>query len=474
MNRNKFLIAAALLPAALPAWGQQKGKEKRQPNIIFIMADDLGYSDTGVTGSDYYETPNIDRLATCGMLFTQAYAAAANSAPSRACLLTGLYTPRHGVYTVSPAARGDKYKRKLIPIENREVLDTGFYTLAEALKDAGYTCGHVGKWHLGDDSEGTGPLSQGFSLNIAGCSAGTPYSYFYPYCDGNGRCMPGLEEGEKGEYLTDRLTTEAIRFMGSQKNHPFFLYMSHHAVHMPLKAPAALVEKYRAKVAGRHHNNPIYAAMIEKLDESVGRLCHALDSLRLTDNSIVIFFSDNGGHEGVTDNYPLRGGKGTPYEGGTRVPLIISWHGVVTPGSRSNVPVTGVDLYPTLVKCATGHTPKGVDGEDIFSLLAHPARTRALFWHFPAYLEAYLNNGIPFRATPYSTIRQGDYKLIHYYEDNSVELFNLKEDPGEKQNLAPVERGTARHLLKRLNRWIKATRAPIPTEPNPDYRATEP
>lgn len=215
-----------------------------QPNIVFIMADDLGWTDLGVTGSDFYETPNIDRLASQGMLFTNAYAAAANSAPSRACFMTGMYTPRHGVFTVNPPDRGDKAKRKLIPIPNNEDVCADFVTMAEALQANGYQCGHVGKWHLGDDKEGTGPLSQGFIFNIAGERAGTPYSYFYPYCNPKKKkCHLGLDEGTPGEYLTDRLTTEAIGFMKEHKEQPFFLYLAHHAVHTPLRAPQQLIDK---------------------------------------------------------------------------------------------------------------------------------------------------------------------------------------------------------------------------------------
>jgi len=240
-----FAFAGVLLPPVQIMNAQQK------PNVVFIMADDLGWNDLGVTGSDYYETPNIDRLASQGMMFSNAYSSAANSAPSRACLMSGVYTPRHGVFTVGTSERGDKNKRKLIPIHNTEDLRADFVTMSEALQKSGYRCGHIGKWHLGDDADGTGPLSQGFVLNIAGGRAGTPYSYFYPYCNQKGDCHVGLEKGKPEEYLTDRLTDEAIQFMKeSAGKQPFFLYLSHHAVHVPLKAPKELIAKYEKNPRG--------------------------------------------------------------------------------------------------------------------------------------------------------------------------------------------------------------------------------
>lgn len=442
-----------------------------KPNIVFILADDLGWTDLGVMGSDYYETPHIDRLAAEGMLFDNAYAAAANSAPSRACMMTGMYTPRHGVYTVSPSARGDKAARKLIPIANTEDVRADFVTMAEALQRQGYRCGHIGKWHLGDDEDGTGPLSQGFIWNIAGGRPGTPYSYFYPYClSDKSKCHVGLDTGTPGEYLTDRLTKEAISFMKLHKDEPFFLYLSHHAVHNPLQAPDSLIAKYRNKTPGKYHKNPIYAAMVEKLDESVGKICEALEELGLSDNTLVVFYSDNGGSEPITDNYPLNGGKGTPYEGGIREPLIMRWSGKMKAGSRSSVPVTGVDLYPTFVTLAHGDVASELDGKDIFSLVEENETERDLFWHFPAYLESYVNTGKAFRATPYSIIRSGDWKLIYYYEDQTMELFNLKADQRESTNLADAEPSKRKELHRKLMQWLEDTHAAVPTEPNPYYQ----
>lgn len=460
-------IALGVHPIALQA-------KEQQPNIVFIMADDLGWTDLGVAGSDFYETPNIDRLASQGMLFTNAYAAAANSAPSRACFMTGMYTPRHGVFTVSPPNRGDKTKRKLIPIPNNEDVRADFVTMAEALQTNGYQCGHVGKWHLGDDNDGTGPLSQGFISNIAGERAGTPYSYFYPYCNSKkNKCHLGLEEGTPGEYLTDRLTSEAIGFIKEHKDHPFFLYLAHHAVHTPLHAPQQLIEKYEKKVKGKHHTNPVYAAMIESLDQNVGRVCRTIDSLGIADNTIIVFYSDNGGSEPVTDNFPLREGKGSPYEGGTRVPLIIKWPGKVKSGTTSDVPVSGVDFYPTFVKIAGGKPAADLDGEDFLALLHKKMPERELFWHFPAYLESYKKSGKDWRATPYSSIRSGDWKLIYYYEDQTMELYNLKNDLGEINELSDSEPVKKEELYGKLSAWLKQTEAPVPTKLNPNYKGVE-
>lgn len=282
-----------------------------------------------------------------------------------------------------------------------------------------------------------------------------------------------MDEGTPGEYLTDRLTSEAIGFMEKHAEEPFFLYWAHHAVHVPLKAPQHLVEKYEKKTKGKYHTNPVYAAMIESLDQNVGRVCRAIDSLGIADNTIVVFFSDNGGSEPVTDNYPLREGKGAPYEGGIRVPLIIKWPGKVKPGTTSSLPVTGVDFYPTFVKIANGKPASDLDGKDLFSLLRKKEYNRDLYWHFPAYLQSYKKSGKEWRATPYSSIRSGDWKLIYYYEDKSVELFNLKDDLSEEHDLSRIHSDKRKELYVKLMDWLLKTQAPIPTELNPDYVAVK-
>ena len=466
MNYNfityPFLLGSCL--NAVNAYSQNK-----KPNIVFIMADDLGWNDLGLTHSDYYETPNIDKLATEGVFFDNAYAAAANSAPSRSCFMTGLYTPRHKVYTVSPSDRGNKTKRKLIPIKNTDDVNTNFFTLAEMLQQQGYDCGHIGKWHMGSDLDDTktGPLSQGFIYNIAGDRQGHPYSYFYPYCKAN-KCHLYLDKGTPGEYLTDRLTSEAIKFMCMEKDKdkPFFLYMAHHAVHTPLSAPQALIDKYKNKAKGKYQTNPVYAAMVENLDWNVGRLCHALDSLGLRENTLLVFFSDNGGSVHATNNFELRGSKGEPYEGGSRVPLIIRYPGVVKPGTVNSTPIIGVDFYSTFMNVVGGKTPENLDGEDIFKIM-NGHREKDLFWHFPAYLEGDKNG---FRATPYSSMRSGDWKLIYFYEDKTMELYNLKTDLLEKNNLVTKEPKKAQEMYAKLSKWLKDTHADIPTEPNPFYK----
>ena len=280
------------------------------------MADDLGLNDLGVTGSDYHETPNLDALAKESMIFTNAYSSAPNSAPSRACLMSGLYTPRHGVYTVNPPDRGVDSKRKYIAIANNDTLEPKFKTIAEELKDNGYKNCHIGKWHLGNIEDKTDPLNRGFDINIGGTHAGAPQSHFFPYAGeaGSAERYPGLEKGTDKEYLTDRLTDEAIRFIKNArlKKQPFFLNLSYFAVHYPIQAPEDLVEKYNNKPKGTYHKDPIYAAMTESLDTNVGRILDVIKKSGLDENTVIIFTSDNGGAEPTTDNYQVRGGKGEP------------------------------------------------------------------------------------------------------------------------------------------------------------------
>lgn len=466
---SKLGIASTCLLGVAGLQQNLAAQEAHKPNIVFILADDLGWMDLSVMGSDYYETPNIDRLASQGILFDNAYAAAANSAPSRACIMSGLYTPRHGIYTVSPSERGDKTKRKLIPIANTDDLRTEFVTIAEMLQQQSYQCGHIGKWHLGDDVENTGPISQGFIYNVGGRREGTPYSYFYPYCNNDNKCLFNLEDGEEGEYLTQRLTNEAISFIKNNAQKPFFLHLAHHAVHTPLQAPESLVGKYENKQKGKYHSNATYAAMLEELDNSVGKICQTIEELGIAQNTIIVFYSDNGGSMPVTNNFPLNGGKGTPYEGGIRVPLIIKWDGVIEKGVRSSIPLTGVDFFPTFVTISNAPKQQNLDGENIFDLLASKQMERNLYWHFPAYLESYGDGGIGFRAKPYSSIRKGDWKLIINHEDNSTELYNLAEDISETINLSDKKPLKAQQLLEDLKKWIEETQAPIPTQINPNY-----
>jgi arylsulfatase A-like enzyme len=481
-----FLVLACAAPDPEPV----------QPNILFIYVDDLGWKDLGVMGSTYYETPNIDGLAEEGMLFTSAYANAPNCAPSRACLLTGMYTPRHGIYTVNSAERGNAANRALIPVENKTTLPLETVTLAEALRNLGYHTGHIGKWHLGGD--GHLPEDQGFEWSVAGDDAGTPASYFYPYRNRSGRTIPDLDQGAEGEYLADRLSDEAVRFIQRNREGPFFLYLSHYSVHTPIRAKPELIERYRSKPGSGGHDNPTYAAMVHSVDEGVGRVLATLDSLDLAESTVVFFFSDNGGYGPATSMSPLRGSKGMLYEGGIRVPLLVRWPGHIAPGSVSGEQVIGTDLFPTILEMAGGipGPNRVMDGRSLIPVLERsgPFDVRPLFWHFPAYLEAYRSGEGPWRTTPASAIRLGRHKLIYFFEEargtaavgargtaavgargtaavgGPTELYDLVSDPSESVDLSEEMPEIHQELLDRLRAWWEETDAFIPTEPNPEYR----
>ena len=441
-------------------------KQADKPNVLFINVDDLGWRDVGFMGGDFFETPNIDALSKEGMLFTRSYAAAANCAPSRACLMTGQNTPRHGIYTVSPSARGDARTRKLIPTANIDSLSPGAFTLAELFKKAGYGTATFGKWHLGKD-----PTHQGFDSNIGGDLRGNPGKdgYFSPYN------LANIDDGPKGENLTDRLTDEAIRYIEDHNETPFFVYLSYYAVHTPLMAKEDLIKKYRSK-KNPLDIDPIYAAMVETVDLNVGRLLNVLKESRLESNTLVIFTSDNGGIRSIATQAPLRAGKGSYYEGGIRVPCIVKWPGVVKPGSQSDQPITSLDFFPTFKKILGLELPgQLLDGNDLLPILqGGTLKERSLYWHFPIYLQKYdakKDDGRDplFRTRPGSAIIHENWKLHHYYEDDELELYNLKNDVGERKNLASEKPRKAQKLLHLLNTWLADTNAPIPDKPNPDY-----
>jgi len=451
------LIASCLLGTVAPA--------AERPNVVFFLIDDLGWTDVSFMGSKYYETPHVDRLASEGMVFHSAYANAPNCAPSRACLMSGQYTPRHGVFTVGDSKRGNAQFRKLEPTKNTTTLADRFVTIGESLQASGYTTATMGKWHLGKD-----PTTQGFDVNIAGREWGSPSGggYHSPYK------YPNLVTEKPGEYLTDRLGQEACQFIETNKDKPFFLYLTHYAVHTPIQAKKSLAAKYNAKQPVGGHKNASYAAMIESMDDSIGAVLGKLEALKLTEKTIVIFFSDNGGHGGVTSNAPLRGSKGMLYEGGIREPLVIKWPGVTVSGSTSDEPVIGVDLYPTLLEATGSAKPKDylLDGQSLVPLLKESTASLnrpALFWHFPCYLQGYTPRHGPFRTTPAGAIRMGDWKLIEYFEDNTLELYHLKNDLGEKNNLAQQMPEKTRELHQALQTWRKEVKAPVPTEKNPRY-----
>jgi len=436
-----------------------------KPNIVFCFIDDLGWTDVSFMGSKYYETPHVDQLAREGMKFMDAYACAPNCAPSRACLMSGLYGPRHGVYTVGNSDRGQAKFRKLIPTKNTTELAGRFVTIAETLKSAGYVTATMGKWHLGAD-----PTTQGFDVNIAGKHWGSPSGggYHSPYN------YPNLVTKEKGEYLTDRLGREACEFIETNKDKPFFLYLTHYAVHTPIQSKPELKAKYQKKLTTGGHKNAAYAGMIESMDDSIGAVQATIKRLKLEDNTIVIFFSDNGGHGAVTSNAPLRGSKGMLYEGGIREPLVVKWPGVTKAGSTCREPVIGVDLYPTFMEAAEIKRPKKLklDGLSLVPCLkdASAALGRdALYWHFPAYLQGYTARHGAFRTTPAAAVRMGDWKLIEFFEDGELELYNLRKDLGEKNNLAGKMPEKVKELYASMLKWRKATKAPVPSEKNPLY-----
>jgi len=470
MKRTFFLIGYCylILFGTANNWAYAQTADK--PNIVFILADDLGWTDLGCFGSKYYQTPNIDRLAQQGMKFTNAYSNGPNCAPTRACLMSGRYTPRHGIYTVGSSARGKEKFRKLVPVKNKTVLSSSVVTIAERLQSAGYYTAHMGKWHLGNPPE-AGPKEQGFNVNIGGDQRGSPRSYFSPYRN------KYLKDGPKGEYLTDRLTDEAVKFIEQNREKRFFLYLPHYAVHTPFQAKKELINKYQQKTPAAGHKNPTYAAMIHSLDDSVGRILDKLDELKLAKNTVVIFTSDNGGLGGynvldlktrdVTSNAPLKGGKGMLYEGGVRVSTIVRWPGVVESGTVCEEPIISLDFYPTMMEIAGLHpnTEDRLDGLSVFPLLKsggkEALKRKALFWHFPGYLQANQNLGT-WRATPGGIVRQRDYKLIEFFEDGRLELYNLKEDLSERNNLAEKLPEKTRELHQTLTAWRKSVNAPMP------------
>jgi arylsulfatase A len=451
-----FLIgqfSATTTDAAAPA----------RPNVILILADDFGWTDLACYGSDFYETPQIDRLARDGMKFTQAYSACTVCSPTRAALLTGKYPARLHITDWIPGLPPENPKL-LVPDWTR-YLPLPEVTLARALKSAGYTTASIGKWHLGHEEYY--PEKHGFDINVAGSSAAAPPSYFAPYK------IATLPEGPEGEFLTDRLGEEAVRFIEQHKEKPFFLYLPHFAVHTPIQGKAPLIAKYRAKRRpGQHQTNAVYAAMVESMDDTVGRIRRKLDELQLAERTVVIFASDNGGRVPTTSNHPLRVGKGSCYEGGTRVPLIVHWPGVTRPGSVCETPVISMDLYRTI--CEMTGVPeaagRAVDGGNLVPLLRQTGSLErdALFWHYPHYQHYQLGG-----TTPYGAIRAGDFKLIELFDDMRVELYNLREDIGEQHNLAAQMPAKAEELRARLHAWRKEVGAQMPAR-NPSYDPSKP
>lgn len=457
---------------------QQTGTGPRvAPNILFILVDDMGWADLGCYGSSFYETPHLDELATQGALFTDAYAAAPVCSPTRASILTGKYPASVGL-TQFIGGHGVGH---LADVPYFGFLPTQEFSLARALRQGGYQTWHVGKWHLGPRR--TWPDQHGFDVNIGGCEWGHPRSYFSPYL------CPTLSDGPEGEYLTDRLTDEAIRLVEQSGDDPFFLNLWHYAVHIPIDSPADLVAKYERKAKrlglsdldpfedgppfavwhNRHahirrrtiQSDAAYAAMIENLDTNVGRMMDCLERCGKAGNTIVIFTSDNGGLSSAegspTCNAPLSEGKGWTSEGGVREPLLIRWPGIIDPGRRVSEPVTSPDFYPTLLSVAgldplIGQHP---DGKDFISLLrGHDFDRGPLFWHYPHYS----NQG----GTPSSAVRWGRWKLIYFFEDESSQLFDLQTDIGESRDLAEQQPGRVVELKALLLEWINRAGGLLP------------
>jgi arylsulfatase A-like enzyme len=460
MKQSSILILGLLLAVSASC-----GKpDTPLPNIILIVADDLGWKDVGFMGSSYYETPHLDRLAGEGMVFGQAYAAAANCAPSRACLMTGQYTPAHGIYTVGSSKRGDPRTRRIIPVANHTALRSESFLLSEALKDAGYATASIGKWHLGED-----PCSQGFDVNVGGSLRGNPQSYFAPY-------RGPILEAPEGEYLTDRLTQEALGFVRQNMDRPFFLYLPYYAVHTPIQPKDSLEQKYLEKGCRGCQSHAAYAAMVDNLDRCIGLLMEELDQSGLRENTLVIFTSDNGGIREISCQDPLRAGKGSYYEGGIRVPQVLSWPGMIEPGTCEETPVIHLDFFPTFMELLGREASEDLDGLSLWPLLLDKGELpeRALYFHFPVYLEAYragYDDGRDplFRTRPGSVIRKGEWKLHYYYEDGGSELYNLANDPGERNNLAEEQPGKNEELQDLLRVWLEKEQAPVRFDPNPEF-----
>jgi len=455
---------------------------EKKPNVVFFLVDDLGVMDIGAYNPDtFYETPHVDQLAKSGVQFRQGYAACCVCSPTRFSIMTGKYPVRSGCTNYFGGTRSERFN----PAPVHEQLDSSEITLAKAFKEAGYKTAFLGKWHLGPTEE-FWPENQGFDVNIAGCHLGAPSSYFAPYRN------PRLPDGPDGEFLTERLTNEAVALIKSMKDAPFFLYFSFYQVHTPLMAPEPVIEKYRQKakqlglpptneelfapeeqtwpsddprLVRERQTHPVYAAMVESMDTAVGRVVETLREEHLLDNTIICFVSDNGGlstAEGSpTSNLPLRAGKGWLYEGGHRVAYIIR-----TPGGThidSDVPVITTDFYPTLLDLA-GLPPRPeqhLDGVSLKPVIDGTQTTldrESLFWHYPHYA----NQG----GFPGGVIRKGEWKLIRRYEDGRTHLYNLNTDPSEQHDLSATEQDRTKTMASELDHWLQSTGAQFLREKN--------
>ncbi len=435
-------------------------EDKDRLNILFIMIDDLGWMDLRVQGNEAVHTPNIDQLAKEGMRFSDAYAAAPVCSPTRAAVLSGMAPARLAITNHIPdQKRFIPADPELLPATMNNHLSPSVVTIAERFKEAGYRTGFFGKWHLSGARPGSAeyePQAQGFDINVGGCSYGGPPTFFDPYR------IPNLPNRKEGEYLPDRLADETIQFIMNERNgDPFFVFLWNYTVHWPMEAPESLLKKY-GNHKGPGLNDSRYGAMIEAMDRSVGRILQTVETLKLKERTLVVFTSDNGGYSGVADNRPLRKGKGFLYEGGIRVPLIVRWPGVVKSGSLSKVPVISMDFYPTLLEAA-GLAPQSLqplDGVSLMPLLKQsgPLSRKSLFFHYPNY-AFHRSNRLG------GAIRQGSYKLIERFSDNSLELFDLSRDLSETTNLAAMKPELAKKMVKELRIWRESVKARMPRRP---------
>lgn len=461
----------------------QKDEGKTKPNVLFILADDYGYHDMSVMGSKFYETPNIDRIAREGMIFTEGYATCQVCSPSRASIISGKFPARHGITDWIGARTGEEWRKagrhnQLLPPEYVHALPQEYITLPEAMKEAGYHTFFAGKWHIG--GKGSWPEDHGFDINVGGWDVGSPHGGFYaPWKN------PNLESGPDGENLTMRLAEETVNFIRENRDTSFFAYLSFYAVHSPLQTTEEKWAKYRdkAKALGiaekgfemghflpirQVQDNPVYAGLVESMDDAVGHVLNALDELGLADNTIVVFTSDNGGVAAgdgfATSNLPLRAGKGYQFEGGIKEPYFIKVPGMGN-GMKNNTPVTGTDFYPTLLELAGAELKpeEHTDGVSLVPLLnGETIQNRPLIWHYPHYG----NQG----GEPSSIIRGGDWKLIHYYEDGREELYNLAEDVGESRDLASKHPERVKAMSQDLFTMLDEMGARFPTK-DPEWTA---
>ncbi|MCH6200667.1 sulfatase [Aquiflexum sp. LQ15W] len=470
---KQTLLAFLLINIALQL-GCFAKQAKEDFHIILIHVDDLGWADIGVLGSDFYETPHIDKLAAEGILFTNSYAAAAICSPTRAALLTGKYPARTSITDwirakfqggsgiAWPSEYEENKGKEWRTPKNQGFLPLEEITLAERLLLYGYTNLHIGKWHLGE--EGHFPEDQGFHFNIGGNDLGQPPSYFDPYLPE--KPMPhyhlnNLPARKAGEFLMDREGDEVVAFIRKHKEDKFFIHWAPYAVHTPIMGKAELIEKYQQQEKG-NQGNPVYAALVESLDQNVGKVMQELERLGLKENTLVIFTSDNGGLIGnptqpITNNYPLRSQKGYPYEGGIRVPTIVRWPEKIKAGQKSETPIISMDWIPTILEYLGEESNNEVlDGVSLVSAFTNPDQIipRDLFWHFPHYRGT--------DVVPYAIVRSGDFKLIHYFDGSEAELFDLKNDPMESQNLINSDFIIADELIGKLETWFAETNARLP------------